>query len=287
MSSMDNLINSNLGVGLLKPYDDAFSVYNSIKRFSDAIEKAYGSPVLDFQKKMQTISPKIIPYTTALEQLSQSIKQLTDSKCLGLTDTLMNFSNYVKDLTPNTSEYFKVIDWTSLIRNLDYSINDNDEHLSTNEVQETSQLITDLASEDPDTQLNANERFHIWEEKKKIQFSIILRILKIIAWISSPVIAATLAVLWSPVTSKIESPLRSEPSAKSKIITSIPKDEQCIIINNTNYYYQVYYVDSNNCDYTGWIPKRNVKLIETQDDELINDDESDNIPVPDPAPDTQ
>ena len=71
----------------------------------------------------------------------------------------------------------------------------------------------------------------------------------------------------------IESNVKDLPQKGSEIICQINAGVEDIIIENTNYYYKVSFTDENGVKQEGYVAKRNLKLIEHNEEDVEESEE--------------
>lgn len=69
-----------------------------------------------------------------------------------------------------------------------------------------------------------------------------------------------------PVMSKTISFVKELPDKGSEIICRLEQNVEAIIIENQNYYYKVYFIDENGIEREGYVAKKNLKIIDPDED---------------------
>ena len=62
--------------------------------------------------------------------------------------------------------------------------------------------------------------------------------------------------------SYVVSNVKELPQKGAEVICQLKEDIEAVIIENTNYYYKVSFIDENGVQREGYVAKRNLKLIE-------------------------
>jgi hypothetical protein len=68
------------------------------------------------------------------------------------------------------------------------------------------------------------------------------------------------------VIPKVTSIVRELPEKSSEIICHLEQNIEAIILENQNYYYKVSFIDENGIEREGYVAKRNLKMIDKEDD---------------------
>lgn len=68
------------------------------------------------------------------------------------------------------------------------------------------------------------------------------------------------------VIPKVTSIVRELPEKSSEIICHLEQNIEAIILENQNYYYKVSFIDENGIERKGYVAKRNLKMIDKEDD---------------------
>ena len=62
------------------------------------------------------------------------------------------------------------------------------------------------------------------------------------------------------------------PEKASKVICQLKEEVEAIIVENTDYYYKVKFVDEEGVEREGYVAKRNLKLLEEDSEEETTDE---------------
>ncbi|MGN8921942.1 hypothetical protein ACTNB0_12780 [Lachnospiraceae bacterium HCP28S3_F9] len=104
-----------------------------------------------------------------------------------------------------------------------------------------------------------------WTEKKKVQFFIIWNLLLFIwANFCQPYFQEKIGI---PVTAYVVSNVKELPQKGANIICQLKQNIEAIVIEDTNYYYKVRFIDENGEEREGYVAKRNLKEIDEEEKE--------------------
>lgn len=101
------------------------------------------------------------------------------------------------------------------------------------------------------------------EKFKKEYYIIYLTIIFIINCFFIPFVADNIG---KPAMAKTGSFVKELPEKGSEIICQLHENIETIITENTNYYYKISFIDENGIEREGYVAKRNLKIIDKEDD---------------------
>lgn len=139
------------------------------------------------------------------------------------------------------------------------SLKDDMDFLSEEEVKEA-------INEQINNPKGFQQRVKEWSEKKIIRYYIIW---KLICFLYSnflqPYFQQNVGL---PVTTWVVSNVKELPQKGAEVICQIKEGVEAVIIENTNYYYKVSFTDENGVKQEGYVAKKNLKLIEQNDEDV-------------------
>lgn len=104
------------------------------------------------------------------------------------------------------------------------------------------------------------ERVSKWTVQKIAKYFIIWQIICFLwANFAQPYFQEKIGV---PVMSYVVSNVRELPQKEAAVVCQLKEDIKAVIIENTNYYYKVSFIDENGIHREGYVAKRNLKFIE-------------------------
>ena len=101
------------------------------------------------------------------------------------------------------------------------------------------------------------------EKFKKEYYIIYLTIIFIINCFFIPFVADNIG---KPAMAKTGSFVKELPEKGAEIICQLHENIETIITENTNYYYKISFIDENGIEREGYVAKRNLKIIDKEDD---------------------
>lgn len=139
---------------------------------------------------------------------------------------------------------------------------DNEEFIE--EDFSTNEEILEALQEQADDPKGFQEKVADWSEAKKKKYYILIGIIFFI-WtnIFQPYFQENIG---KPVATYTMSKVKEFPKAAGKIIDELKKDFQATITEDVPYYYKVKYTDENGNIREGYVAKKNLKIIEVEDD---------------------
>lgn len=168
----------------------------------------------------------------------------------------IDFSTIFADIVPKATSLSSIIETTySLIQ--DESEDENDSF--------TDEEIQEALIEQTTNPKGFQSRLSEWTEKKKIQFFIIWQLICFIYGnFLQPYFQENVGM---PVTAYVVSNVKELPEKGAKIIGQLHENIEATIIENTNYYYKVTFINENGEIKEGYVAKRNLKIIKEKAEE--------------------
>lgn len=197
--------------------------------------------------------------------LSLSLKAISKSMSL-FSDSIVSaqlrqfreidYSTFFANIVSQPSSLSQIIDTAySMVQDELSEDNEQDENFNEEEFRE---VLQDQASNPKGFQ----ERVAGWTDKKKIQFFIIWQLFAFIYGnFFQPYIQENIGM---PVTAYVVSKVKELPQKGADIIWQLKENDEAIIIENTNYYYKVSFIDENEVNKEGYVAKRNLKVVKEE-----------------------
>lgn len=196
--------------------------------------------IMDIYKSAQTIIQSVQPNINLVNDNIPMFLQNYDIMISGLENMGFNLSELVQKTCDEIGEE----DCTE------------DKFSSKEEIVETLQE----QAEDPKA---FQKRTDGWSEtKKKIYSYIIASIIFLWTNFLQPYFQDTIG---KPVTAYVISKVKEFPETAGKVIDELKKDMQAIITEDVPYYYRVIYTDEEGNVKEGYVAKKNIKVIETEE----------------------
>lgn len=177
----------------------------------------------------------------------------------------IDYSALFSNIMPQSSSLSQIVDTAySIVQDELSEHNEQDEDFTEEEVQEALQ---DQVSNPEGFQ----ERVAGWTEKKKIQFFIIWQLICFVYGnFLQPYFQENVGM---PVTAYVVSNVKELPQKGANIICKLKEGVEAIIIEDTNYYYKVSFIDESGEEREGYVAKRNLKKIEEETQEETEEQE--------------
>lgn len=203
-----------------------------------------------------------------LEKIGQSLVSLPDSRLITQIDKLLtpDYMNAVKNLGNTLGKMSSIISEAyEMAQNYAF-----DEEVSDLETEFISQQEFEEAfTEQVENPIGFQERIANWAEaKKKKYYVIVLTVLLIWTNFIQPYFQDKIGV---PVTAYVVSNVKELPEKASKVICQLKEEVEAVIVENTDYYYKVKFVDEDGVEREGYVAKRNLKLIEEDSEEATDE----------------
>lgn len=134
------------------------------------------------------------------------------------------------------------------------------------------EIIEALQEQEADP-IGFQEKVANWSEKKKKKYYIVIGIIVFI-WTNfiAPYFQDNIG---KPVVAYTISKVRELPETAGKVIDELMEGIEAYITEDVPYYYKVTYTDENGEEKEGYVAKKNLKVIEEQDEEESSDEQED------------
>ena len=134
------------------------------------------------------------------------------------------------------------------------------------------EIIEALQEQEADP-IGFQEKVANWSEKKKKKYYIVIGIIVFI-WTNfiAPYFQDNIG---KPVVAYTISKVRDLPETAGKVIDELMEGIEACITEDVPYYYKVTYTDENGEEKEGYVAKKNLKVIEEQDEEESSDEQED------------
>lgn len=255
----------------------------SFKVLSDSASRAANSIVSlyspnNFSKELAIMA----------DEMSQTLKNYLGGSITTSHDALESMVGQIADMQKEQMQKVLEIDFSAIFSSMIKSIEECTFHNLRDvvdtvyeEVQGDGGFLEDANSfsekeikEALDIQINNPKEFpqktKEWSKKKMLRYYIIW---KLICFLYSnflqPYFQQNVGL---PVTTWTVSNVKELPQKGAEVICQIKEGVEAIIIENTNYYYKVSFTDENGVKQEGYVSKKNLKLIE-QNEEVAEESE--------------
>lgn len=203
------------------------------------------------------------------EKFGQSLVSLPDSRLMIQIDKLLtpDYTNVVKNLGRALGKMSSIISEAyEMAQN--YAFDEEESDLETEFISQ--QEFEEAFTEQVENPLGFQERIANWAEaKKKKYYVIVLMVLFIWTNFVQPYFQDKIGV---PVTAYVVSNVKELPEKANKVICQLKEEVEAIIVENTDYYYKVKFVDEDGVEREGYVAKRNLKLLEEDSEEETTDE---------------
>jgi|GEM_PF-6558260 len=142
--------------------------------------------------------------------------------------------------------------------------NEETKSLSKEKVLFTSEEFDECITEYFENPKNFQQRLKGWVKEKKEQFYFTFFILSFIYQIF---IVPYLQQYGVKVTTYVVCNVKELPSKAGNVICKLEKDFEAVIIENSDYYYKVSFIDEKGEAREGWVAKRNLKALDDNEPE--------------------
>lgn len=258
-----------------------------MKSFSAASQPEINGIAETLRKTMNTYTKMNMPYLTSsllADSISASLREIGETFKLyeqtHVSETLraisksmsffsesiaseqlrqlreIDYSALFANIMPQSSSLSQIVDTAySIVQDGLSEVNKQDKDFKEEEVQEALQ-------EQASNPAGFQERVAGWTEKKKIQFFIIWQLISFIyGSFLQPYFQENVGI---PVTAYIVCNVKELPQKGAGLICRLQEDIEAIIIEDTNYYYKVSFIDESGEKREGYVAKRNLKKIEEE-----------------------
>lgn len=217
-----------------------------------------------------------------VDEMSQTLKRCLDASITTSHDALGNMIEQIADMQKEQMQKVLEIDFSSIFSSMIKSIEECTLHNLRDvvdtvyeEVQEDDDFLEDADSfsekeikEALDIQINNPKEFpqktKEWSKKKMLRYYIIWQLICFLySNFFQPYFQQNVGV---PIMARAVSNVKELPQKGAEVICQIKEGIEAVIIENTNYYYKVSFTDENGVKQEGYVAKKNLKLIE-QDEE--------------------
>lgn len=197
-------------------------------------------------------------FSESLKAISESMSLFSESIASEQLRQLrgIDYSTLFANIMSQSSSLSQIVDTAySMVQDELSEANEQDENFNEEEFQE---VLQEQASNPKGFQ----ERIAGWTDKKKIQFFIIWQLIMFIYGnFFQPYFQENIGM---PVTAYVVSNVKELPQKGADIICQLKENVEAIIIENTNYYYKVSFIDENGEKREGYVAKRNLKDVEEE-----------------------
>lgn len=230
-------------------------------------------------------------------EISKPLKGYLDSNITTSYDSLKSMIELVSDIHTEQIEKIREIDFSKIFSSMSISsetcslknlkdvvdatyksVQEGEgENLEVDDVLSTEE-IEEAINEQISNPKGFQERAKEWSEKKIVKYFIIWEVICFLySNFLQPYFQQNVGV---PVTAWVVSNVKELPQKGAEVICQIKEGVEAVIIENTNYYYKVSFTDENGVKQEGYVAKKNLKLIEqneevTEESEKIEEDKVD------------
>lgn len=251
---------------------------SSVGRISDSVKKIYFNR--NMSEELRVIA----------DEMSQTIKVYLDN-CIGAPqDALGDVIELLSNIQKEQIETISKIDFSEIFTSMYKSMEDG----SLKNLRDVVNAAYEAVQEDEEDDLEADDvlsveevkeaieeqinnpkcfqqRVKKWSEEKVVKYFIIWRLICFLySNFFQPYFQQNVGI---PVMAYIESNVKDLPQKGSEIICQIKAGVEAMIIENTNYYYKVSFTDENGVKQEGYVAKRNLKLIEHNEEDVEESEE--------------
>ena len=252
------------------------------------ISDAYEQSMKSVMKMMKLSSTRIVmkEYKNSIDALQNFVKTVTLLSSMDPTNSIRELQKSMQSFTDsirfedisklNKIDYSKVLSKT-LEENgtfkdavdAAYKYFEEDTKTSTGLKTETDfaseQEIKETISDQINNPVGFQERIAKWAEDKKKKYYIVVFVVSIIFEIF---ILPCLQNWGATVTTKFISNVKELPQKGAEVICQLKENFEATIIENTNYYYKVKFIDENGVEREGYVAKRNLQIMEDLKDKI-------------------
>lgn len=258
---------SQSAIAALKEMSKAinYDISQEIRESINAVGRKFSAIDMtsEIRKSMESLTKSIMSYTTtintsdAMKNITESIKIMADSIQEEQLRQLqqLDYSKIFSDIVDSSGLFKDAIDTAY--------------QAIKEESSEETELETDFSSEEEiheaiNDQINNpigfQERISKWTAQKIAKYFVIWQIISFLwANFAQPYFQEKVGM---PVMSYVVSNVKELPQKGAEVICQLKEDIEAVIIENTNYYYKVSFIDENGVQREGYVAKRNLKLIE-------------------------
>ena len=248
------------------------------------VSESYKKSLEEMSKQFSAIN-MAEEYRRSLDSLQNIAKSLMSVTTIDTARSIQNLQESMKIFTDSV-----IAEQISQLESIDYSkifsqtlqkngtfkdaVDAAYESLQEENIQENVELETDFASEQEiqDTindQMNNpvgfQERVANWAAEKYKKYFIVINFWLLIWGIFiQPYLQENVGL---PVMTYVVSNVKELPEKGAKIVAQLKENIEATIIENTNYYYKVTFIDENGVQREGYVAKRNLKIIKEPETE--------------------
>lgn len=249
------------------------AVADSVGRISDNVAKIY--PNCNLSKELEAIA----------DGMSQMLKVYLNNSITTSHDAFESMIELISDIQKEQIKRFREIDFAEIfssmyksleditLKNLEEAVNiaykaiqkDEEDDLEAKDVL-SAEEIKEAIDEQINNPKGFQQRTKEWSEKKIAKYFIIWRLICFLySNFFQPYFQQNVGL---PVMTWAVSNVKELPQKGSEVICQIKEGVEAIIIENTNYYYKVSFTDENGVEQEGYVAKRNLKLIEQNEENV-------------------
>lgn len=257
---------SQSAIAALKEMSKAinYDISQEIRESINAVGRKFSAIDMtsEIRKSMESLTKSIMSFTTintsdAMKNITESIKIMADSIQEEQLRQLqqLDYSKIFSDIVDSSGLFKDAIDTAY--------------QAIKEESSEETELETDFSSEEEiheaiNDQINNpigfQERISKWTAQKIAKYFVIWQIISFLwANFAQPYFQEKVGM---PVMSYVVSNVKELPQKGAEVICQLKEDIEAVIIENTNYYYKVSFIDENGVQQEGYVAKRNLKVIE-------------------------
>lgn len=230
-------------------------------------------------------------YSRSFGNLQNIVKSLMSTSVIDTTRSIQNIQETMKAFTDSA-----ISEQMSQLRDIDYgkifsetleangtfkdAVDAAYESLQEENKPETTELETDFVSEQElqdaindhiNNPIGFQERVANWAAEKCKKYFIAFQ-LWLVVWgiFVQPYLQENVGL---PATTYITSNVKELPQKGAKIVAELKENIEATIIENTNYYYKVTFIDENGVQREGYVAKRNLKIIDKPGAEETTEEE--------------
>lgn len=230
----------------------------------------------EIRKSMESLTKSMMSFTTintsdAVKNITESIKTMADSIQAEQLRQLqqLDYSKIFSDIMVSSGSFKDAID-TAYQAIKEESSEETGLETDFSSEEEIHEAITEQIN----NPIGFQERISKWTAQKIAKYFVIWQIISFLwANFAQPYFQEKVGM---PVMSYVVSNVKELPQKGAEVICQLKEDIEAVIIENTNYYYKVSFIDENGVQREGYVAKRNLKLIEetVAIEELDNSKES-------------
>lgn len=281
MATVKSYLNMMNGAGILSPsalrmINETNAIYAQIApsiqeacRVTSQIAAALNPPLLEAVRQAQETARIMAP---AIREWQENTAQLANLMTPAIRAAAETAARMQIELQPLLRElrdvHPSVIQFTELFQEVSQYADDMDfsrdadeiDGLTEEEKQTAAKTVREILSQPDNWEQRLVKSLTVAQERHPV-------FAKAIIWILSAVIAIVLNVSANYLYDTIKpAKLREEPAQDALVITMVNASQIVSIINDTRYYFEIKYTDSQTGEtYSGWISKRSIQEHEEEE----------------------